>query len=122
MELVSGKKMSEKESLESLCYEKSKNGIYLKVKVVPKSSKNEVLNLMGNRIRITVKAVPQDGKANLMLEEVVADFLGVKKSNCTVTAGRKTSLKTVFVATDEHAVVDKLQATFYNDRGKPNKY
>ncbi|MDR3156068.1 MAG: DUF167 domain-containing protein [Holosporaceae bacterium] len=107
--------MSEKVP-EDLCYEKSRNGVYLKVKVVPKSSKNEVVSLIGNRVRITVNAVPQNGEANAMLERVVADFFGIKKSDCTVTAGRKASQKTVFVAADVAAVVNKLNATFYGQK------
>jgi len=93
----------------NLCYEKSKNGIYLKIKVIPKSSRNEVLDLVGDRIRVAVKAVPQNGEANKAVEIVVADFFDVKKSECTVTAGYKTSLKTVFISVDiENKIINKF--------------
>ncbi|MDR1335093.1 MAG: DUF167 domain-containing protein [Holosporaceae bacterium] len=108
--------MSEKETSEDVCYEESKNGVYLKVKVVPKSSRNEVVGIVGGRIKITVRAVPQEGKANAMLEQIVADFFDVKKSDCTVTAGKKASRKTIFVMAGVVTIVNKLNATFYGKK------
>ncbi|MDR2794615.1 MAG: DUF167 domain-containing protein [Holosporaceae bacterium] len=96
----------------SLCYEKSKNGVYLKVKVVPKASRNEVLGLSGDRIRVAVRAVPQNGEANEALEDVIASFLNVGRSNCSVTFGRRSSQKIIFVAAD---VENKIKAVFYPD-------
>jgi uncharacterized protein (TIGR00251 family) len=85
---------------ESSCYEKSKNGVYLKVKAVPKSSKNEVIGIVGGRMKVAVRAVPQNGEANRAVEEVVAAFFAVKKSDCAVVAGHKSSLKTLFITGD----------------------
>ncbi|MDR3179938.1 MAG: DUF167 domain-containing protein [Holosporaceae bacterium] len=95
-----------------LCYEKSKNGIYLKVKVVAKSSRNEVVGLRGDRIRVAVRAVPQNGEANEALESVIASFFGVGRSCCGVTFGHRSSQKIVFVAAD---IESKIKATFYPD-------
>ncbi|GHU11160.1 hypothetical protein FACS189449_02050 [Alphaproteobacteria bacterium] len=92
-----------------LCYEKSKNGIYLKVKVVPKSSRNEVIGLVGDRVKVAVRAAPQNGEANKALEEVIASFFSLKKSSCTVTSGHQTSRKTVFISED---VESKIKAVF----------
>jgi uncharacterized protein (TIGR00251 family) len=86
--------------MSNLCYGKSKNGIYLKVKVIPKSSRNGVIGLMGDRIKVSVKAAPQNGEANEAVRDVVSDFFGLKKNACIITAGHKTSHKTVFVETD----------------------
>jgi uncharacterized protein (TIGR00251 family) len=95
-----------------LCYEKSKNGIYLKVKVVPRASRNEILGIMADRIKVAVRAVPQKGEANEALENVIAAFLDVAKSCCTVTSGHKSSQKIVFVAAD---VENKIKTVFYPD-------
>ncbi|GHT98419.1 hypothetical protein FACS1894126_3870 [Alphaproteobacteria bacterium] len=66
---------------ELLCYEKSKNGIYLKVKVVPKSSRNEIIGLVGDRVKVAVRAAPQNGEANKALENIIASFFFIKKSS-----------------------------------------
>jgi uncharacterized protein YggU (UPF0235/DUF167 family) len=86
--------------MSTACYEKSPHGIYLKVKVIPRASRSRVLGIAGGRVRVAVRAVPQNGAANEALEEVIAAFFQLKKSCCKVTFGHKTSLKTIFIAAD----------------------
>lgn len=46
----------------------AENHFYLRVKVLPKSSKNEVVDIMDDEtIKIRIKAVPEKGKANVEL-------------------------------------------------------
>jgi uncharacterized protein (TIGR00251 family) len=46
----------------------AENHFYLRVKVLPKSSKNEVVDIMDDEtIKIRIKAVPEKGKANIEL-------------------------------------------------------
>ncbi|MDR2724122.1 MAG: DUF167 domain-containing protein [Holosporaceae bacterium] len=90
-------------------YKKTSNGIYLKVKVVPRSSQNEVIGIVEDRIKVTVLAVPQKGEANAALENTLAAFFGIKRSFCQVTFGHKSSRKTVFISID---VEDKLKEYF----------
>jgi uncharacterized protein (TIGR00251 family) len=85
----------------------AKGGMYLKVKVIPKASRNEVLGVVGDRVKVTVRAVPQNGEANAALESTIAEFLGVKKTCCSVIAGYKSSMKTLFIAGD---VADEIKA------------
>jgi uncharacterized protein (TIGR00251 family) len=93
----------------NLCYEKSKNGIYLKIKVTPKSSRNAVLGLVGDRIKIAVRAAPQNGEANEAAIEVLSEFFGIKKSCCVITSGHTSSRKTAFIEADIEGKVRALQ-------------
>jgi uncharacterized protein (TIGR00251 family) len=99
-----------------LCYEKSKNGTYLKVKVVPKSSRNEIKGLIGDRIKITVTAAPQKGKANETVEELIAQLLDVERKLCCVSAGHQNPQKTVFVAADIGGKVQDLLLKWQEDQ------
>jgi uncharacterized protein (TIGR00251 family) len=92
--------MSEILYSETLYYEKSKNGIYLKVKVVPRASRDEVLGIVGNRVKVAVKAAPQKGEGNAAVEKVIAAFFSLKKASCSVVFGYKSTLKTVFIASN----------------------
>ncbi|MDR2158264.1 MAG: DUF167 family protein [Holosporaceae bacterium] len=94
---------------ELLCCEKAKGGVYLRVKLVPKSSKNEVVSLVGDRVKVTVRAIPQNGQANEALEDTIAAFLDLKRSCCSVISGYKSSSKTVFIET---AAEDKIKEKF----------
>ena len=47
-----------------------------------------------------VRAVPENGKANLALVQLLAKFLGVPKSKIDIVSGTKSRLKTVRVSGD----------------------
>lgn len=65
----------------------------LKVKVTPKSSKNQVV--MGDPVRVYVRAAPTDGQANGAVVEVIARALGVPKSKVAITRGQTSRVKLV---------------------------
>jgi len=44
-------------------------------------------------LKVRVRAVPEDGKANAAVEKLVAGWLGVPKSAVRVVTGGKTRLK-----------------------------
>ena len=70
----------------------------LTVRVQPKASADRVEDWgaddAGRRyLKIRVRAVPEDGKANTAVEKLVAKWLGVPKSAVRVVTGGKTRLK-----------------------------
>jgi uncharacterized protein (TIGR00251 family) len=70
----------------------------LKVKVNPKSSRNQVLGKMEDgTLRIKVAAPPEKGKANAELCRFLAEQLGVPKGNVSVESGHTSHLKRVSV-------------------------
>ncbi|MDR0968591.1 MAG: DUF167 domain-containing protein [Holosporaceae bacterium] len=79
---------------------KSQSGVYLKIKVAAKSSRNAIVGVAGDRIKVAVRAAPQNGEANEAVVEVLAEFFEVKKSRCVITTGHTSSLKTVFIEGD----------------------
>lgn len=59
----------------------------LKIKAQPNASKDEILGKLGDALKIRVKAAPEDGKANLAIETLLAHTLGLKRSQVVVKSG-----------------------------------
>jgi hypothetical protein len=64
----------------------------------------------GRYIQARVRAVPENGKANAALVELVARELGVAKSTVTVTAGQTHRLKSLLIGGDAAALEKKISA------------
>lgn len=69
----------------------------INVKVMPKSSREEVVEENG-AIKVYVKAAPDKGKANKAVIELIAEHYGVRKSDVTIVTGETARKKIVEVA------------------------
>lgn len=63
------------------------DGVRLRVHVVPRASKSEVMGLQGDALKIRLQAPPVDGKANQALCEFVAKCVGIPKRQVRVAFG-----------------------------------
>ena len=84
-------------------YKITDKGIELQVKVTPKASKNRIGEVFTdsdgiNILRIYVTAVPEDGKANKAVIELLAKALGVSKSSLEITRGHTDQRKTILIS------------------------
>jgi hypothetical protein len=71
----------------------------ISVKVVPKSSRNEVVEVQADGTwRIKVAALPEKGKANAELCEFLAREFGVPRSKVEVVAGHSSPRKQVVIS------------------------
>ena len=61
----------------------------LKVYVQPGAKKNEIIGLHGDpaRLKIKIKAPPEDGEANSELINFLAKYLGISKSKIAILRG-----------------------------------
>ncbi|MBX9743994.1 MAG: DUF167 domain-containing protein [Chlamydiales bacterium] len=57
------------------------------IKVIPKSSKNEIVGWENNELKIRLRGVPEKGKANELLIEFLAKTLQIAKSQITLISG-----------------------------------
>jgi uncharacterized protein len=87
-----------------LCWRATATGLVLRVRVTPKSSRDEVAGLTGTAdgpaLAVRVRAVPEDGAANKAVELAVATWLGLPKSTLAVSAGTKSRVKSVTLMGD----------------------
>lgn len=65
------------------------------IKVIARSSKNEVTELGKNEYRVKVTAPPVGGEANEMVIKVLAKYFGVAKSLVTIVGGKSAKIKIV---------------------------
>ncbi|MFA4930690.1 MAG: DUF167 domain-containing protein [Patescibacteria group bacterium] len=72
----------------------------MNVKINPRSSRSEIVGFEGGVLKIKVRAVPEGGKANLELRELVAVALGLAKSRVNIKLGHKSREKVVAIDTD----------------------
>jgi uncharacterized protein len=69
----------------------------LRVKVVPRASRDEVVGWSAGVLRLRVSAPPQDGRANAAVAALLAAALGVRKSAVAISAGHASALKRVTI-------------------------
>lgn len=86
------------------------DGIVLAVRLTPRASRDGIDGLKEDRIQARVRAVPEDGRANAALVELVADEIGVAKSTVEVTAGHTARLKSVSIKGDAAALEARVTA------------
>lgn len=77
----------------------SRTGLRLLARVTPKSARDSVDGVMqtaeGPALKIRVRALAEDGRANRSVESVVAQWLGVAKTRVAVSGGGKSRIKTL---------------------------
>lgn len=71
--------------------------IRIAVKAVPGSRKDQIVGLLGDRLKIKVAAAPEDGKANAAICALLAASLGVKARGVNVVSGHAHPEKTISV-------------------------
>jgi uncharacterized protein len=75
---------------------KQHNPHYLRVKVLPKSAKNEVVDILDDdTIKIRIKAVPEKGKANKELVSFLSKELDLPKDKVQIISGKTDQLKLI---------------------------
>jgi len=69
--------------------------LLLQLQVQPGASRDEVVGLHGERLRVRITAPPVDGKANRHLIEWLATLFDVPRSQVTLLRGESGRAKTV---------------------------
>jgi uncharacterized protein (TIGR00251 family) len=94
-------------------------GVMLKVRLTPKSGRDEIVGVeaFGEEavLKARVRALPEEGKANQALERLIAHWLRVPPSSVSVAQGGKSRLKQVLVNGDA-AMLARA------DRGSPRRF
>lgn len=78
-------------------YKKTKDGILLKIKVEPRSSRAGIQGVSGNTLKVKLTSAPVDGAANRQLIEILAKNTGVRKSSIEIVRGDTSKNKVVLI-------------------------
>jgi uncharacterized protein (TIGR00251 family) len=63
------------------------DGVTFAVRVVPRASRNEIVGVHGDALKIRLTAPPVEGRANEALITFLAQRLGVRKSQVEIVVG-----------------------------------
>lgn len=90
----------------------TENGILVSIKIVPNSSKNELVK-EAEFIKVKVTAQPIENKANKALIEYLSKLLKIPKTSIEIVKGETSKEKTLFfnIADDikKNEIIKKLQ-------------
>jgi hypothetical protein len=82
----------------------------LHVKVVPGASRNRVMGMLGDALKVQVAAAAEKGKANEAARAVLAAFFGVKIGQVELISGQSQPRKTFLLnGVNDAAVREKLR-------------
>ena len=88
-----------------------KNGIEIRVKVLPKSSRSEIAGEIEGRLKLKLNSPPVEGAANKELIKLLSKKLRIAKSSLSIINGERSRLKTIFALTaDTKSLEAKLDA------------
>ena len=63
------------------------NAVALRIKVVPNASRTKIIGVLGDRLKVSVAAPPEAGKANKMVEALIAKTFKISQKQVSVAAG-----------------------------------
>jgi len=79
----------------------------LNVKVVPGSSRDQIVGWLGDALKIKVTAPPEKGKANETVMELLATKLGISTDDIEVESGHSSPSKVVAITGMDDEVIKK---------------
>jgi uncharacterized protein (TIGR00251 family) len=75
----------------------SKKGLTFDIQVIPHASRAEIAGVQEGAFKVKVTAPPVEGAANEACIKLLADKLGLKKSQIKISSGAKSRKKTVMI-------------------------
>jgi uncharacterized protein (TIGR00251 family) len=78
-------------------------GLVFRIRVQPRSSKNQITGLYGDALKINLTAPPVDNAANKACGAFLAGLLSVAKSSVTIVSGHTGRNKQVMVHCPENS-------------------
>jgi uncharacterized protein (TIGR00251 family) len=84
------------------------------IKGVPRSSRDQVAGVLGDRLKVRVSAPAEDGRANKAVCATIAKALGIKPRQVTIESGHTSPEKIVRI---EGVSVEGVRARFKRSAG-----
>ena len=84
------------------------DGVIFKAAIQPRGSRNEIVGLKGDALKIRLTALPVEGAANKMCTEFLAKTLNVKRSDVEIIRGQASRLKKVLVRSANRKKIESL--------------
>ena len=85
----------------------------VKVKVLPRSSRNEFVRTENGILKVKLTAPPVEGKANAALRRLLSKRLGVPKANIEIISGERARVKSVRIYGMSDEDVNKILSRYH---------
>jgi len=79
------------------CVKHISGGVEINIKVVPGASRDRIVGILGDALKIQVAAPPEKGKANKSVCALLAEAVGVHRRDVAVVGGQTSPRKVVRV-------------------------
>ena len=79
--------------------------VLLNIKAVPGAKRDQIVGVLGDRLKVRVSAPPEGGKANHAICRIIADALGLKPGAIAIERGHASAEKTLRVRGVDVALV-----------------
>ena len=79
------------------CVQPAADGVCLSLKVQPRASRNQLVGLQGDALKVKLTSPPVDGAANRCCCEYLAGIFSVAKSQVVLVGGEKSRSKKVLI-------------------------
>lgn len=89
-------------------------GLFLHIRATPKASRDEVTGVSADVLTVKVTAVPDKGKANEAVIEILAKTMRVAKSSFELVSGATSRQKVLRIISNESAITNWLM-DFHNN-------
>ena len=84
------------------------DGVIFKAAIQPGGSRNEIVGLKGDALKIKITAPPVEGAANKMCVEFLAKTLKVRKSDVQIIRGQANRTKKLLVRSATREMIESL--------------
>ena len=83
-------------------------GVIFKITVQPKASRNKIVGVQGDALKVRLTAPPVEGAANSLCVAFLAKSLGVRKSDVEIIQGQRSRAKKLLVRSASRDSVESL--------------
>jgi uncharacterized protein len=94
--------------MSDLFLKETEQGVEIRVKVVPGSSKNQMAGSLDGMLKVKIAAPPEKGKANKALIAFMAKTLSVKKKDVEILSGKINPVKILMISGVNSEIIETL--------------
>ena len=85
-------------------YQWHEQSLFLRIKLQPNASKNEICDCIDNRLKIRLRSQPIDGQANKHLIAFLAKEFAARKNNISIISGNCSRQKRVVISSPKQLI------------------
>ena len=90
------------------CFEEKDGCITLNVRVVPRASKDEIMGLLGDALKVRIQAPPIEGKANAYLVKFLSKHWKIPRRDIEILSGETGRNKRLKITDPSHETRNQI--------------